>query len=170
MPYKAFVSSTFEDLKGDKLPRQWIDRHLNGMIEELRDVAVPLARPHRPPVLPLDTIYVPLKLRMQRHSPESNQPTWTSLLKDQRVALTGDAGSGKSTLLRYVALQVAMRLRDQSGAADTGGSPEPAGTTRQETTQVVIETPRIPIFLDLASSGSELLRGLEDETRHVAEA
>ena len=154
---------------GDKLPRQWIDRHLNGMIEGFRDVAVPLARPHRPPVLPLDLIYVPLKLRMQRHSPESNQPTWTSLLKDQRVALTGDAGSGKSTLLRYVALQVAMRLRDQSRAADTRGSPEPAGTTRQDTTQVVIETPRIPIFLDLASSASELLRGLEDETRHVAE-
>jgi formylglycine-generating enzyme required for sulfatase activity len=39
----------------------------------------------------------------------------------------------------------------------------------QEATQVVIEAPRIPIFLDLASIASELLRGLEDGARLVAQ-
>ena len=41
--------------------------------------------------------------------------------------------------------------------------------TMQEATQVVIEAPRIPIFLDLASIASELLRGLEDGARLVAQ-
>ena len=138
------------------LPAGWLERHLATLQADLADVAVPLPRTNRPRVLPLESVYVPLRLRMQQPSPETGDTSWLSLLRRERVALTGDAGSGKSTLLRYVALQAAMRLRKRTDAS----APAPAMTPEPPEGESV----RVPVLLDLATAAVDLLKDGEIPT------
>ena len=156
--------SEIEVLSGD-----WIEKHLADLVDQLECVTVPLAKKNCPRVLRLHSVYLPLKLRMAQHSPEGEQPTWVSLLKAPRVALTGDAGSGKSTLLRYIALQTTERLREQRDKAKAGvNAVVPAGSS-DDAIPATDEVARIPIFLNLARISSELFTKPERASGSVSE-
>src|SRR5262245_31083447 len=112
-------------------PAEWLEKHLADLSDDLGRLTVPLSKGK---VVPLDSVYVALQLRMQTEGAE-----WQALLRKPRVALTGEAGSGKSTLLRHVGVQLAQALR-QGAVPGVDGS-------------------KIPVFLDLAKTSGDLLVG-----------
>jgi formylglycine-generating enzyme required for sulfatase activity len=141
---------------GHAPPPTWLNRHLTMLAEDLGSVAVPLPHENCRRVVPLDDVFVPLKLRVPGQTADVSELTWVSLLRRKLVALTGDAGCGKSTLLRYIALQMARRLaaRGRQSTTDAGSSADRAAADPVQTSGEL----RIPIFLDIAAAAGDLLK------------
>jgi len=99
--------------------------------------------------LPVDSLYVPMQLRIGERVHQDGVSPWTLVLGRERVAITADAGGGKSTLLRYIALQTARAVLARPG--DSIGAP-PA------TADANVKRAQVPLLVDLPTFAERLRR------------
>jgi formylglycine-generating enzyme required for sulfatase activity len=130
------------------IPAAWETTYLTTLREELERVSIPVPEVGRGHCR-LEAVYVPLELHHGDES-ETKTLTWSGLLTQKRVLVSGDPGAGKSTLLRWAALAVVDRRLQMLGAGSTSG-----GQRGHE----VPSTGRLPIWVDLTDVAARFRPG-----------
>jgi formylglycine-generating enzyme required for sulfatase activity/energy-coupling factor transporter ATP-binding protein EcfA2 len=131
------------------LPEKWLEKYLTITIEQHGNIQVPTPEGNKE-TRSLDTVYYPLQLQTQHHSPEATGTTWWSLIQEERTAVTGGAGSGKSTLLKFIAVQAARLRQRAEGWQDDDRLP-----SHEELRGLPA---KIPVFLNLSAAAHRLDR------------